>query len=156
MTNGIRPALSGVLVLILLVLALGFGVWGLGFGLSPVLPTPTAWPRVRLASPEYGLQASLWWDKEPARRDLQLIHDAGFTWVKQHVGWRDIEGILKGHYDWYFTDRIVADAEQFGLNVLFRLDREPVWAVASRGTTSYSGPPEDPQDFGDFCHALAD
>ncbi len=142
-------------MLILLALSLGFGVWGLGSGVSPVLPDPTAWPRARLASPEYGLQASLWWDKEPARRDLQLIHDAGFTWVKQHVGWRDIEGILKGHYDWYFTDRIVADAEQFGLNVLFRLDREPVWAVASRGTTSYSGPPEDPQDFGDFCHALA-
>lgn len=138
----------------LVLLALGLGMWGSRPAPLPD-PAPTAWPRVRLASPEYGMQASLWWDEEAARRDLALIHDAGFTWVKQHVGWRDIEGITKGHYDWYFTDRIVADAERLGLNVLFRLDSEPVWAIAARDTSSYNGPPENPQDLGDFCHALA-
>jgi hypothetical protein len=100
------------------------------------------------------LQASLWWREETVMRDLQLIHDAGFTWVKQHVGWRNVEGIVKGHYDWYFTDRIVADAEQFGLDVLFRLDRQPLWALPPDG--SNQGPVENPQDFGDFCHAIAD
>ena len=119
-------------------------------------PTPTSWPRSRLESPEYGLQASLWWDKYAAERDLELISDAGFGWVKQHVGWREVEGIIKGAYNWYFTDRIVADAERFGLDVMFRLDHEPVWAVPPEGTHSDSGPPEDPQDFGDFCYALAD
>ncbi len=64
------------------------------------LPTATSWPRTRMDSPEYGLQASLWWKREIARRDLQLISDAGFGWVKQHVGWREVEGITKGHYDW--------------------------------------------------------
>jgi len=123
---------------------------------STIRTTPTSWPRRRMQSPEYGMQAFLWWHEEAARRDLQLIRDAGFGWVKQHVGWRDVEGIAKGHYDWYFTDRIVADAEQFGLNVLFRLDREPVWAVPPEGTYSDNGPPENPQDFGDFCHAIAE
>ena len=159
----IVPLGSVFLVLGLLLLALGFGVWDLGFEALPdpsptptAPPTPTSWPHARLASPEYGLQAFLWWHEETVARDLELIRDAGFTWVKQHVGWRDVEGAAKGAYNWYFTDRIVADAERFGLNVIFRLDREPVWTVPPEGTHSDNGPPENPQDFGDFCHVLAD
>jgi hypothetical protein len=93
------------------------------------------------------------WD-EMARRDMRLVQDAGFTWIKQLVGWRDIEGIAKGHYDWYLTDRIVDDAEQLGLNLLFRLDYQPLWALPPDG--SGRGPVDDPQDLGDFCHTLAD
>ncbi|MBE9471109.1 MAG: hypothetical protein IMY75_03235, partial [Chloroflexi bacterium] len=158
-----RRRIIGLAFLGLVLLALGFGVWDLGFGFLPdssptptIPPTPTSWPRVRLASPEYGMQVFLWWQEEEAlQRDLQLVHDAGFGWIKQHVGWRDVEGAAKGAFNWYFTDRIVADAEQLGLNVLFRLDREPVWTVPPEGTHSDNGPPENPRDFGDFCHALA-
>ncbi|MBN1955754.1 MAG: beta-galactosidase [Anaerolineae bacterium] len=123
---------------------------------APVSPLPTPWPRARLGSPQYGFQSFLWWDEQVARRDLQLIHDAGFTWVKQNVAWRDVEGAAKGHFNWYFTDRIVADAEALGLNVLFRLDREPVWTLPPEGTASDNGPPANLQDFGDFCYTLAD
>jgi hypothetical protein len=145
----------GILALVLWLLVFQLGVLDLGFGVSPD-PTPTSWPRTRLASPEYGMQASLrGWDLM-AKRDLLLIHDAGFSWVKQHIGWRDVEGAAKGRYDWYYTDRIVADVEELGMDLLFRLDSEPAWAVHSRGTHSQNGPPENPQDFGDFCHVLAD
>jgi polysaccharide biosynthesis protein PslG len=126
-------------------------------GLTPTPtppPTPTSWPRARLDSPEYGMQAFLWWREETTDRDLQLIADAGFSWVKQHVGWRDIEGIQKGSYDWYATDRIVGKAEAHGLDVLFRLDRQPLWAMEIEEETRV-GPVENPQDFGDFCHAIA-
>ena len=123
---------------------------------TPAPPTPTSWPRTRLGSPEYGMQVFLWWNEEIARRDMDLVRAAGFTWIKQAVAWRDIEGAAPGHYDWYFTDRIVADAGERGLSVLFRLDREPVWAVPPEGTFSDNGPPENPQDFGNFCHAIAD
>jgi hypothetical protein len=109
-----------------------------------------------MASPEYGMHAHLWWHEEAARRDLDLIRDAGFGWVKQNVGWRDVEGAAKGAYNWYFTDRIVGDAEERGLKVLFRVDSEPVWAVPPRGVRSNNGPPEDSADFGDFCHTLAE
>jgi hypothetical protein len=150
------PLLSGFLILVLLLLALGFGAWNLKLeATSPAPPTPTSWPRARLASPEYGMQVFMWWHEKAARRDLELVRDAGFTWVKQHVPWRDVEGAAKGAYNWYFTDRIVADAEQFGLNLLFRLDSEPVWAVPPKGVYSPNGPPEHPEDFGDFCHTLA-
>ena len=148
---------SVLLALVTLLLAAGLGASDSGLdAASNTPPTPTSWPRSRMASPEYGLQAFLWWHEEAARRDLQLVHDAGFGWVKQHVAWREVEGIKKGHFDWYFTDRIVGDAEELGLKVLFRLDREPVWAVPPEGTFSDSGPPGDPQDFGDFCHAMAE
>jgi hypothetical protein len=109
-----------------------------------------------MQSPEYGIQAHLWWDEKIARRDMDLIRDAGFGWVKQNVGWRDVEGAAKGAFNWYFTDRIVADAEERGLKVLFRLDSEPAWASLEKGVRSRNGPPENPQDFGDFCHALAE
>jgi hypothetical protein len=102
------------------------------------------------------MQAYLWWDEEIARRDMDLIRDAGFSWVKQNVGWRDVEGAEKGAFNWYFTDRIVADAEERGLKILFRLDSEPAWAALAKGVLSSNGPPENPQDFGDFCHALAE
>jgi hypothetical protein len=151
-----RLAIAGstTLVLGLMLMVLTLAVWDLRVGSSSVPPTPTSWPHVRLASPESGLQAFLWWDEGTAKRDLGLIHDAGFTWVKQQVGWREVEGMAKGHYDWYFTDRIVADAEQLGLDLLFRLDRQPLWALPPH--RSGRGPVENPQDFGDFCFAIAD
>ena len=143
-----------VLALGVLLLALYFGVWDRGPKEPPAPPTPTSWPRARMASPEYGMQAFLWWSEETVTRDLQLVHDADFTWVKQHVSWRDIEGIIKGHYDWYFTDRIVADVERFDLNVIFRIDRQPLWSLLDQDPRT--GPVGDPQHLGDFCHALAE
>jgi hypothetical protein len=119
-------------------------------------PTPTSWPPPSMESPEYGMQAFMWWREEVAIRDLQLICDAGFGWVKQRVAWRDVEGAGKGLFEWEWTDRIVRRAEEAGVDVLFRLDGEPAWAVPARGVRSSNGPPEDPQDFGDFCHALAE
>jgi hypothetical protein len=109
-----------------------------------------------MASPEYGIHAHLWWHEEVARRDMDLIRDAGFGWVKQNVGWRDVEGAAKGAFNWYFTDRIIGDAEERGLEVIFRLDSEPAWAVPPEGVRSHNGPPEHASDFGDFCHALAE
>ncbi len=100
------------------------------------------------------MQAFLWWDEATVARDLQLVQDAGFTWVKQHVSWRDIEGISQGHYDWYFTDRIVDDVERYGLDVLFRIDRQPLWSLLAQDPRT--GPVGDPQHLGDFCHALAE
>jgi len=39
--------------------------------------TPTPKP-LRMNSPEYGMQAFLWWRPEVASRDVQIIADAGF------------------------------------------------------------------------------
>ena len=118
----------------------------------PATPTPT--PRspkpLTMSSPEYGMQAFLWWRPEVADRDLTLIKEAGFGWVKQGFGWRDIEGACKGCFDWSFTDRIVSQVERHGLDLVARLDYQPYWAGEYA-----NGPPANYEDFGDFVHALA-
>lgn len=115
-----------------------------------VTPTPRLPKPLRMNSPEYGMQAFLWWRPEVADRDLRLIKEAGFGWVKQGFGWRDIEGACKGCFDWSVTDRIVDQVEKYGLDLVVRLDHQPYWA----GDYS-NGPPANYEDFGDFVYALA-
>ena len=55
---------------------------------------------LRMQSPEYGAQVFLWWQPATTDRDLQLVKDGGFTWVKQNFSWVDIEGAAKGALDW--------------------------------------------------------
>ncbi|MBP6016030.1 MAG: hypothetical protein KA586_04860 [Candidatus Promineofilum sp.] len=106
-------------------------------------------------SPDYGVHAFLWWKPDTALRDLGLINDMGFTWVKQKFPWREIEGIEKGQFDWYRTDYIVDQVEQAGLKLLVRLDRQPFWSEPLDNQWQDNGPPGDPADFGDFCGAVA-
>jgi len=160
------------------VAAAAFAAWAI-FGYEPVLPpapvTPAAaiptavpttiptpatvlpwntppWlnPALRMKSPEYGMQAFLWWRPERADRDLGLIRDAGFGWVKTDFPWREIEGAGKGIFDWSRTDRIVEQVENHGLDLVVRLDRQPYWAADGD-----NAPPERYSDYGDFVYALA-
>jgi hypothetical protein len=121
-----------------------------------VAPTPTSWPRERLASPEYGIQAFLYWRYESADRDLKLIQDMGFTWVKQAMAWRDIEGIEKGAYDWDRTDRLVRAVRHAKLNLMVRLDHQPFWSQSPDTDPLENAPPENLQDFADFCRVVAE
>jgi polysaccharide biosynthesis protein PslG len=111
---------------------------------------PTATPRppskpAAMASPDYGIQAFMWWRPEVAHRDLGLIRDAGFTWVKQWFAWRDIEGAGKGQYDWTASDRIVQQVSEFGLKLIIRVDHPPEWA---------GPPPGNIGHFADFLSAM--
>lgn len=124
---------------------------------SAAAPTPNtrqpAAPAGRMASPEYGMQAFLWWRAETADRDLGLIRDAGFGWVKQSFPWREMEGAGKGQYDWSVSDRVVEMAhDRFGLGILARVDSQPQWA---RPGCSLQGPPSNYQDLADFLRAMA-
>jgi hypothetical protein len=114
---------------------------------QPSSPTPRPpQPAPGMASPDYGVQAFLWWRPEVAHRDLGLIRDGGFTWVKQWFAWRDIEGKGKGQYDWTTADRVVDQVEEFGLKLVVRVDHEPEWA---------GPPPANINHFADFLSALA-
>ncbi len=124
--------------------------------LAPV-PTATRYPAAQLPSPGYGFEAYLWWKEEVATRDLGLIREAGFSWVKQTFAWRDIE-IEKGKYDWSRADRVVFLAtEVFTRNLIIRLDREPWWDrfdyPLDQGIAS--GPPKSLTHFFDFCGVIA-
>lgn len=115
----------------------------------PSEPTPTkrpSSPPPGMASPDYGIQAFLWWRPEVAHRDLGLVSDAGFTWVKQWFAWDDIEGAGKGNYDWETADRIVDQVEKFGLNLIVRVDHAPAWA---------GPPPGNIDHFANFLSTMA-
>jgi hypothetical protein len=128
----------------------------------PSQPTATTPPAsgnpVKMKSPDYGMQAFLWWRPEVAQRDMELIRDAGFGWVKQGFAWREIEGLGRGKFDWSITDRIVTQAESIGLHMIARLDDEPTWASGQAYPNDKNvimSPPKNLQDFADFCYALA-
>jgi hypothetical protein len=107
-----------------------------------------------MSSPDYGLQAFLWWQEEIADRDLKLIEDAGFRWVKQEFAWREIEGAAKGRWQWETPDRIIDQIEEHNLKVIIRLGAQPGWA--SKGIDLPEiGPPDDLQDFYDYVYAVA-
>ena len=87
-----------------------------------------------------------------ASRDMGMIKDAGFGWVKQNIGWRDVEGAGKGQYDWSRVDWIVYECNKLGLDLLVRIDHQPKWAGGNYPT---NGPPDNYADLGDFLYAMA-
>ncbi|NOZ51309.1 MAG: cellulase family glycosylhydrolase [Chloroflexi bacterium] len=119
---------------------------------TPLPPTviPTQPPSaVVFDGPQFGSQAFLWWRPDTAERDLRLMKDAGFQWVKQWFAWQDIEGAGRGHYDWSRTDRIVDQVEAAGLNLLVRVS-------PTEDHQSWMGaPPENADLFAEFAGEVA-
>jgi hypothetical protein len=129
---------------------------------SPIIETNPEEIVQHFASPAYGVQAFLWWQPRidqwhsggiPA--ELATIRDMGFGWVKQQFAWRDIEGIEKGRFDWWRPDQIVAAAENASLQLVARLDRQPVWSQEPGSPLKENRPPADLSDFADFCGEIA-
>jgi hypothetical protein len=106
-------------------------------------------------SPDYGIHVFMWWKPDTAQRDLRLVQEMGFTWVKQKFAWREIEGIEKGQFDWYRSDYIVDYVEDAGLKMIVRLDRQPFWSEPADNQWQDNGPPANIQDFADYCGAVA-
>ncbi len=116
-------------------------------GEQPAAPAPTAAPvspgtflPASMSSPDYGAQAFLWWRSEIADRDLQLLREGGFNWVKQSFAWETIEGAGNGVYDWSVADRVVTHVNSSGLKLLARMSIDPdkanFWAGTPPGNTA--------------------
>lgn len=103
-----------------------------------------------MSSPDYGAQAFLWWRQEVADRDLQLMQEANFNWVKSAFAWETIEGAGKGQFDWSRADFVVSHAQQHNLKLLARLSTDPAltnfWAGA---------PPQNIDNFADYAFQVA-
>ncbi|MBX3012034.1 MAG: SH3 domain-containing protein [Caldilineaceae bacterium] len=103
-----------------------------------------------MLSPDFGAQAFLWWKEEVADRDLQLMQDAAFNWVKQTFAWETIETTGKGQFDWARADRVVSHVRDNNLKLLARLSTDPEL------TTFWAGaPPQNIDNFADFAFAVA-
>ena len=96
------------------------------------------------------------------RKTLEMASEAGLGWVKQQFPWEEIEPVRKGEFydervrssSWEKYDRIVALCEEYGLQIIARLDRPPVWTRADN--TYRERPPDDLEDYGDFVYAFVD
>jgi hypothetical protein len=108
-----------------------------------------------MSSPDYGLLVFLYWRKEVADRDLRLVEEAGFRWVKQVLAWRELECKGKGLWRWENADRLLDQIEAHQLKVIIRLGSQPAWAAPDL-TLPEVGPPDALQDFYDYVSAVAD
>jgi hypothetical protein len=123
---------------------------------APTLPPVPAPKPLKMNSPEYGVQAFLWWHPETAERDLTLVQYGGFSWVKQQFAWRDIEGAGKGKFIWSNADSAVYLSNAKGISILARLDNAPDWAAPGCYVTAKKqmGPAKNMQDWLDFVTAF--
>ncbi len=97
-------------------------------------------------------------------RTLRLIRDAGFKWIRQEFPWEDIEIEGKGIFrdrrqgrdisSWAKYDHIVDLAEEYGIEIIARLDNPPAWSRAAGNEAGTLAPPDDYGDYGDFVYAV--
>ena len=103
-----------------------------------------------MSSPDFGAQVFVWWREEIRDRDLDLMKDAGFNWIKQAFSWESIEGAGRGQYDWSIADKVVTHANERNLKILARLSLDPdlegFWA---------GDPPANGDAFAEYAGALA-
>jgi hypothetical protein len=120
---------------------------------EPAIYNPTIDLDKIMSSPDYGMQVFLYWQAEVADRDLKLVQEAGFRWVKQELPWREIEGAAKGAWQWQTADRIMDQIDAHQLKVIVRLGSQPAWAAGA--ALPAISPPDNLQDFYDYVFAVA-
>ena len=110
-----------------------------------LLPTSTPTP-VRAGPLQFGIAAHLFYTAR--RLPLQRASEAGFTWIRQQIHWKDLEG-PPGRYAWGELPAVIDAVDAAGLRLLITIVRAP--AFYSRGTY---GMPDKPEHLGNFVAAL--
>jgi hypothetical protein len=119
----------------------------------------------------FGVNTFLQQEVEPEKRErsLQLLNEAGFTFIRQEFTWEDIEIHGKGDFEdrrnvdavgvvdaWAKYDQIVDLAEQNDMEIIVRLSNPPSWTRAMTNTIGSMAPPDNVSDYGDFAGAVAE
>jgi hypothetical protein len=114
-----------------------------------------------------GVNTFLQQEVEPSKREkqMQMIRDAGFGWIRQEFTWEDIEIHGKGDFQdrrndparsaWEKYDHIVDLAEKYDVEIIARLSNPPSWTRALTDTVGTRAPPDDFEDYGDFVETVA-
>ncbi len=120
-----------------------------------------------LPANQFGANTFLEQEVETSKRErsLQMLRDAGITWIRQPFTWSDIEIHAKGDFEdrrnepnrsaWDKYDNIVDLSEQYGMTIMARLGAPPAWAHAGFADLGDFGPPATFEDFADFAVAVA-
>lgn len=86
----------------------------------------------------------------PSTEDFEGMQRAGITWVRVDFTW-DVVEPRPGEFRWALFDRVVADAERYGVNLLAVTGYCPRWA--SSGPDRYS-PPRDTSEWTAFVSTV--
>ena len=143
------------------------GLWNLGLEVArpPLELAPDA-KIDNLPPNRFGANTFLEQEVEPAKREksLQMLRDAGFTWIRQPFPWSDIEIHAKGDFQdrrntehvsaWAKYDNIVTLTEQYSLTLIARLEAPPQWAHGGYADLGDLGPPAKFEDFADYVSAV--
>jgi hypothetical protein len=112
----------------------------------------------------FGVNTFLQQEVEPAKRErqMQMLYEAGFRWMRQEFPWEDIEISAKGDFwdhkwdkdAWEKYDHIVDLAEEYDVQIIARLSNPPAWTRALTDTIGTRAPPDDIRDYGDFVETV--
>lgn len=117
---------------------------------QPLRPGPGGLPYpLRLAQLNFGVVGHLYYTNRYTA--LVRTREAGFTWFRQQIHWRDIED-RSGQFFWGELDNIVADVNNQGVLLMINVTRSPGWYTANGG----DGLPQDPATFARFLGALTE
>jgi hypothetical protein len=142
--------------------------------LRPPLRTEPLAPIANVGVNPFGINTFLEQEVEVAKRDrqVQMIAEAGFGWIRQEFPWEDIEihgrgdftdrrndvngdGVIDEISAWDKYDHIVEVIEQYGLQLQVRLSNPPAWTHADPAIGE-KAPPDDLQDFVNYAVAVAE
>lgn len=118
----------------------------------------------------YGMNTFLHNEVEIAKREeiLRLLSEAGFYWVREQFPWEDIEIHGRGDFidrrndpagvdAWEKYDNIVSLVEDYGMELIVRLDNPPTWSRSQPDEVAGDfAPPDDFDDFARFAAAVAE
>jgi hypothetical protein len=114
--------------------------------------------------PAIGMNVFLEQEVEPDKRQrsIDLLRQAGVSWIRQQLPWEQIEPLARGQYvdpkfdqsTWAKFDDIVERADRAGMQVMLRLDTSPRWALPTDAPDGL-GPPVRYEDYWDFVGEVA-
>ncbi len=102
----------------------------------------------------------MWWDENVASVHMTWVRMMGFSHVKQIFAWNDMEP-EEGVWSFVAADRIVNDAERYGLSLVVRLSDAPEWAhpgvEGTKGEEYIDAPPdaEYMDAWANYCSTIA-
>jgi hypothetical protein len=178
-----RPLLPLLLLDVLLLAAVAATVWLDNAANRGVAFAPAPPPIPRGGPPAIGVNLfNIHLEPDPAavRRSFELAAAMGARFARMQVPWDDVEIHARGDFEdrrnlaavgavsaWDKYDRIAAEADAAGVELIWRLERPPAWARERAGATAEfqaglqldgnsTGPPDDFADYAAFVAAVVE
>jgi hypothetical protein len=83
---------------------------------------------------------------------IKSAANLGVGWIKQQIDWNSVE-YARGLYHWEELDHLIAEAQKYGLKIMFSVARAPGFSRPE--PVEEDGPPSDFSIFRDFMNALS-